>query len=141
MRRRQPPSHVSSEVLARSNYRCFYCGEKFNNDNPPTIDHIVPVIAGGSNRLSNLVTACLKCNRQKGHKYIGEYFQSRQRLELAVKTYLELNNFEWQVLKIARKIRKIAEKINDFLDPYPITIGIVAHLLLLCTAAYVLIVG
>lgn len=33
-----------------------------------TIDHILPVSLGGTNRLSNLQTMCTKCNNIKGNK-------------------------------------------------------------------------
>ncbi len=29
-------------------------------------DHVVPISLGGSNKLSNLVVACISCNRRKG---------------------------------------------------------------------------
>lgn len=32
------------------------------------IDHVVPEFHGGATHESNLVLACLKCNRSKGHK-------------------------------------------------------------------------
>lgn len=43
---------------------CYYCDEPLNgtriND-----EHIIPKIAGGSNRRSNLALACWKCNKEK----------------------------------------------------------------------------
>lgn len=42
---------------------CSYCGERAG-----TIDHIVPIIAGGSNKAENLTAACHGCNTQKNAK-------------------------------------------------------------------------
>lgn len=52
------------EVFKRDGFRCVYCG------NTPTqcplhVDHVVPVADGGTNKTSNLVTACDKCNLGK----------------------------------------------------------------------------
>ena len=53
------------DVFKRDGFKCQYCGM-----NPPQVtlevDHIVPVVAGGKNIMSNLLTACFDCNRGKG---------------------------------------------------------------------------
>jgi len=45
------------EVFARDEFTCRYCGKQ-----PPevqlVIDHIKPVIEGGTNETTNLITAC-----------------------------------------------------------------------------------
>ena len=61
-----PPS-VRFTVLQRDGFRCRYCGQG-TQSNPPVeleVDHIIPVAAGGDNDLSNLVAACVSCNRGK----------------------------------------------------------------------------
>lgn len=64
----RPRWHFS--VMAEFNYRCAYCGmhrsdhkERFRND--LTIDHIVPVSAGGSLHRHNTAPACSACNSSK----------------------------------------------------------------------------
>lgn len=47
------------QVLAAG--KCFYC----ESTDRLTIDHVVPLNAGGANDLSNLVACCLKCNISK----------------------------------------------------------------------------
>ena len=45
---------------------CHWCGGKF----PPgelSMDHIVPVIRGGSSTRGNLVPSCKECNNKKKH--------------------------------------------------------------------------
>ncbi len=53
------------EILKRDSNTCVYCGRK-SPDVVLHVDHVVPVARGGTNTLSNLVTACEDCNRGKG---------------------------------------------------------------------------
>ncbi len=50
-------------VFKRDNNRCVYCGSK----DALTIDHVRPKSQGGRDSWDNLVTACQKCNSQKGN--------------------------------------------------------------------------
>lgn len=50
------------EVLKRDNYTCRYCRSA---DGELTIDHVVPVALGGTDRPDNLVAACKDCNAGK----------------------------------------------------------------------------
>ena len=62
--RKSISKRVRFEVFKRDCFTCQYCGRV-----PPTvmleIDHIIPVVGGGSNDESNLVTSCFDCNRGK----------------------------------------------------------------------------
>jgi 5-methylcytosine-specific restriction endonuclease McrA len=45
---------------------CSYCGSPGTpKTNPLTIDHIIPLSRGGTNRRDNLTVACLRCNVSK----------------------------------------------------------------------------
>jgi hypothetical protein len=57
-----------NDLLRESNYSCVYCGIKFNNANPPTQDHIIPISKGGEHTKSNINPCCMKCNRNKSNK-------------------------------------------------------------------------
>lgn len=50
------------EVLRRDAHTCRYCK---STTNPLTVDHVVPVSLGGSDKPDNLVAACSDCNAGK----------------------------------------------------------------------------
>lgn len=45
-----------------------------------TIDHVVPLYAGGENTDANKVSCCLKCNRKKSNKGVDD-FRALQKLD------------------------------------------------------------
>lgn len=47
------------EVLRRDDYTCRYCRSK---NNELTVDHVVPVSLGGTDKPDNLVACCRDCN-------------------------------------------------------------------------------
>lgn len=53
------------EVFRRDDYTCQYCGRKTGE---LTIDHVLPKKSGGRHTWSNVVTACITCNHQKGSR-------------------------------------------------------------------------
>lgn len=59
---------IRAAVLKRDHFRCFYCG-----DPATTVDHLVPVIRGGTDDESNLVAACAGCNGTKGDRTPSEF--------------------------------------------------------------------
>jgi 5-methylcytosine-specific restriction endonuclease McrA len=52
-------------ILRRDNYKCGYCGR---GDLTLTLDHIIPKAKGGFDAWENLVSACTKCNNEKGDR-------------------------------------------------------------------------
>jgi 5-methylcytosine-specific restriction endonuclease McrA len=61
---------VREYLLEKWQRACAYCGV---TDVPLNIDHIRPRARGGSNRVSNLVLACVPCNTEKGAKPVAEF--------------------------------------------------------------------
>jgi len=66
---------ISKEVFKRDHYTCFYCGSV---GGLLEVDHKIPISRGGSNEISNLVTSCRHCNRQKRNKTPSEYLKWRE---------------------------------------------------------------
>ena len=64
---------VRKAVFSRDNHRCYYCGAKSDL----SVDHKVPQKIGGSNRSSNLVTACFRCNAAKGAKHLSDFIRDK----------------------------------------------------------------
>lgn len=63
-------THTASDVAAqyaRQKGRCFYCDVRV--DENYHVDHVVPLIKGGSNGPENLVIACPTCNHTKHAKH------------------------------------------------------------------------
>ncbi|MEU1554296.1 HNH endonuclease [Streptomyces scabiei] len=58
---------------------CAYCG----TPDPWTVDHIHPRSRGGSDRIRNLVPACMRCNREKANRTVAEWRRWRERRNLA----------------------------------------------------------
>jgi len=56
-----------TNVYARDDYRCQYCGTEFDSARL-TFDHVVPVARGGLKTWENIVTCCIECNRRKGDR-------------------------------------------------------------------------
>lgn len=48
---------------------CTYCGNKDNI----TMDHVIPLVRGGTHSVGNLVPACLRCNSSKSGRLISEW--------------------------------------------------------------------
>jgi 5-methylcytosine-specific restriction endonuclease McrA len=65
-RRRSVSRRMQAQIRRRANALCEYChtAEQWQYV-PFTVDHIVPLAQGGSNRLDNLALACFHCNRRK----------------------------------------------------------------------------
>jgi 5-methylcytosine-specific restriction endonuclease McrA len=64
-RKAAPGSHTQAEWEARMAsylHRCAYCGA---SDKALVREHVVPVSAGGTNHIWNLVPACQSCNARK----------------------------------------------------------------------------
>lgn len=53
------------ELLCLYRSRCAYCGKKSKK---LTVDHIIPLVKGGTNTIDNVAPACGKCNSSKRDK-------------------------------------------------------------------------
>lgn len=70
------PSKVRRAVYNRDDWTCQECGIDVVSTQPgeamphdaATVDHVIPVVNGGTNRLSNLKTYCITCNQHKADK-------------------------------------------------------------------------
>ena len=76
------------EVFARDEFTCRYCGKQ-----PPevqlVIDHIKPVIEGGTSDTTNLITACWDCNAGKGRTVLETLAPNDQDTARLAQEFLE----------------------------------------------------
>lgn len=106
------------EVFKRDSFTCQYCGKEAPNV-VLEADHIEPVSKGGTNTITNLITACFDCNRGKSDKKLTEsqtvkaqkkeldkLNQRKEQLEMMAKWQMELIDIEKQ------EAEKIIEIIN-----------------------------
>lgn len=70
---------IRNYVMDRGNHQCGYCAA---NGLPLEVEHVIPRSKGGSNRVSNLIPACRKCNSKKGSMPV-EVFMKNKPLVLA----------------------------------------------------------
>lgn len=99
------------EVYKRDSFTCQYCGRSAP-EVVLEIDHIKPVVDGGTNDILNLITSCRDCNRGKGKtplddrtvldkqkKQLDELEERRQQLSMMVEWKEELLKMDDDFLK------------------------------------------
>ncbi|MDX9754691.1 MAG: HNH endonuclease [bacterium] len=67
----RPIPFCRKNILLRDNYSCQYCGKQFSPEHL-TLDHVIPISKLGKDSWTNVVTACKKCNHQKGNMTLDE---------------------------------------------------------------------
>jgi hypothetical protein len=71
-KQREPLSKkIRFEVFKRDSFKCQYCGRSAP-DVILNVDHIIPVAAGGTNDIMNLITSCFDCNSGKGARQLSD---------------------------------------------------------------------
>ena len=61
---------VREYLLAKWGHKCAYCDAE---NVPLNIDHVHPRARGGSDRVSNLVSACISCNKTKDDHLVEDF--------------------------------------------------------------------
>ena len=60
-------------IYLRDRLACAYCGATVEDGAILSLDHLIPRSEGGDNKPTNLVTACMECNRERGTARWREY--------------------------------------------------------------------
>lgn len=64
-RRHKISKRIRNEVFQKDNFACHWC--RVQNE-PLTVDHLLPVSLGGTDYPVNLVAACKVCNARRGNR-------------------------------------------------------------------------
>lgn len=93
------PQSIRFEVFKRDSFKCQYCGRSA----PEVVlhvDHIKPVSKGGTNDITNLITACFDCNSGKSDRTLDDSSvvqKQRKQLEMLQERREQLEMMmEWQ---------------------------------------------
>ncbi len=88
---------VREYLLEKWGRKCAYCGK---SNLPLEIEHIVPKIRGGTDRVSNLTLACHKCNQKKGDKTASEfgYPEIQKKAKQTLKATAFMNIVRWRLV-------------------------------------------
>ncbi len=60
-------------IYLRDGLACAWCGAAAEDGAQLTLDHLVAHARGGSNKPTNLVTACHRCNSSRGKRMVTEF--------------------------------------------------------------------
>lgn len=66
------PRYLKVKIFKRDGHKCLICG----SCDELTIDHIIPISKGGSNRDNNLMTLCKVCNQKKGDEIYYQFLRT-----------------------------------------------------------------
>lgn len=88
-------------VFARDGFSCRYCGQQ-SDAVPLVVDHMIPVVAGGTNDIENLITACEPCNQGKAATTLSQHAPNES-------DRLARMQEQHEQLRVARAARAIAQ--------------------------------
>lgn len=89
---------VREYLLEKWRRRCAYCQVKHV---PLEIEHLVPKLRGGSNRVSNLTLACRDCNQRKGNRTAEEFGhpELQDQAQRPLKDAAAVNSTRWALYR------------------------------------------
>jgi 5-methylcytosine-specific restriction endonuclease McrA len=93
---------VREYLLAKWQRTCVYCSSQ---GIPLQIEHIVPKVRGGTDRVSNLALACKPCNRKKGSQTAGEfgYPQVQAQAKISLKDAAHVSSMKTAIVALLRE--------------------------------------
>ena len=107
---------VREYLLEKFNRTCVYCKDK---EGPLNLDHFHPKSKGGSDRVSNLVLSCVKCNQKKDNQLPADFLSDKPKL-LAI-----LEKQRKQPLADAAAVNATRWKLKEVLESIglPVEVG------------------
>ncbi|MFF9778740.1 RNA-guided endonuclease IscB [Streptomyces sp. NPDC013978] len=96
-------THARAYLRTKWGSACAYCGA---TDVPLNIDHLQPRSRGGSDRISNLVLACVPCNQAKGSRPVAVFLAHEperlakvlEQVRVPLRDAAAMNSTRWALL-------------------------------------------
>lgn len=112
MKRKPISKRTRFEVFKRDCFKCKYCGARAEDGVILHVDHVLPVVAGGTNNLMNLVTACAGCNLGKNKIPL----EDNSTAALARAQAEELQQLREQIKLMARWRKELSDQGDSQVD-------------------------
>ncbi len=114
---------VREYLLEKFDRTCIYCGAK---GVPLEVEHVIARSNGGSNRISNLVLACVPCNQRKGNQDLAMFLKKKPQILKRVQAQLKqplkdvaaVNTTKWVLLERLQKTGLLVETALGGLTKY-----------------------
>lgn len=90
---------VREYLLEKWGRRCAYCKK---TGVPLEVEHIIPVVRRGSDRVSNLTMSCHDCNQKKGSKTAEEfgYPEIQKQAKQSLRAPAFMNSIRWKLVNL-----------------------------------------
>ncbi len=75
---------------------CAYCGLKFSEKLPATVEHIKPRSKGGASNIKNYVAACPSCNGDKGDMNLDIFIEKKPQVQKFLRKFM--NSFKGYII-------------------------------------------
>jgi 5-methylcytosine-specific restriction endonuclease McrA/uncharacterized protein YutE (UPF0331/DUF86 family) len=113
--RRRITPQIRRAVFERDSFTCQYCGYKGTGETLH-LDHIKPMMLGGTDDIDNLATACPNCNMLKGARDLSDYLtESISKNTKFHQTFVESMASIENLVKVDLDDPKLAETLNRLL--------------------------
>lgn len=107
------------EVLKRDEFRCAYCGTAAEAADLH-VDHIVPTSRGGTDEITNLITACSSCNLGKSNKLLDESSAPTVSTSVVVDLEDRLTRSVRYAEAVVREREELAERVMDVMRAWAV---------------------
>lgn len=87
---------------------CFFC-QRYVSEENQTVEHLVPVVHGGPNHMSNYVLAHRACNEKQGHKDAV----AKIRVHIKAALELELDSYDGRRNPELQRVAMLSRSIRD----------------------------
>lgn len=104
--------NLRDRLILEQDNKCYYCSCEMNNKRPmnketATFEHLIRVVNGGSNSVTNLVIACYRCNTSRDDVPPEVWKVICKKIDVIKQQRRRLKN------KSKKRINRLAKRNND----------------------------